>query len=78
VPPLGDPPALPGADRHVGGDRTGDGRDDIDARDRNSWRIAISKIPKQIGSGPLRPVAETELNVGYRLVVPSAEAPPTS
>jgi two-component system, OmpR family, KDP operon response regulator KdpE len=41
-----------------------------DAADRNSWRVSISKIRKQIGTGPSRPVIETELNVGYRLVVP--------
>ena len=42
-----------------------------DAADRNAWRIAISKIRKQLGAGPRRPTIETELNVGYRLVLPS-------
>jgi two-component system, OmpR family, KDP operon response regulator KdpE len=37
---------------------------------RNSWRVLISKIRKQLGSGPERPVIESELNVGYRLQLP--------
>jgi DNA-binding response OmpR family regulator len=38
-----------------------------DPMNRNSWRILISKIRKQLGAGPIRPVIESELNVGYRL-----------
>jgi two-component system KDP operon response regulator KdpE len=41
-----------------------------DDSQRNAWRIAISKIRKQLGTGPRRPQIETHLNVGYRLVVP--------
>ncbi|MFN8021929.1 MAG: response regulator transcription factor [Acidimicrobiales bacterium] len=36
--------------------------------DRNAWRISVSKIRKQLGTGPRRPLIETHLNVGYRLV----------
>jgi two-component system KDP operon response regulator KdpE len=36
----------------------------------NPWRVSISKIRKQLGVGPRRPVVETEHHVGYRLVVP--------
>jgi two-component system KDP operon response regulator KdpE len=41
---------------------------------RNPWRVTISKLRRQLGDGPSRPVIETELNVGYRLVVPGADA----
>ena len=43
--------------------------------DRNSWRILASKVRKQLGEGPLRPMIETERNVGYRLVVPATDQP---
>jgi len=38
--------------------------------ERNPWRVSISKIRKQLGVGPQRPIVHTELRVGYRLVVP--------
>ena len=38
--------------------------------ERNPWRVAISKIRKQLGTGPNRPVIHTEHRVGYRLTVP--------
>jgi len=43
------------------------------AEQRNAWRVSISKLRKQLGAGPERPRIETELNVGYRLVVPAGE-----
>ena len=39
----------------------------------NSLRVLVSKIRKQIGSGPQRPIINTELNVGYRLSLPGQE-----
>jgi len=44
---------------------------DAEPANRNSWRLLISKIRKQLGTGPDRPVIESELNVGYRLRHPS-------
>lgn len=38
--------------------------------ERNPYRVSMSKIRKQLGSGPRRPTIKTEYNVGYRLVVP--------
>src|SRR4029450_11106095 len=38
--------------------------------ERNPWRVAVSKIRKQWGGGPRRPVIHTEHRVGYRLTVP--------
>jgi len=38
--------------------------------ERNSWRVAVSKIRKQLGTGPRRPTIHTEHRVGYRLTVP--------
>jgi DNA-binding response OmpR family regulator len=43
---------------------------ETDPVNRNSWRMLVSKIRKQLGAGPRRPVIESELNVGYRLRVP--------
>ncbi|MCU1360819.1 MAG: two component transcriptional regulator, winged helix family [Ilumatobacteraceae bacterium] len=43
-----------------------------DPMNRNSWHILVSKIRKQLGTGPHRPVIESELNVGYRLRLPIA------
>jgi len=39
--------------------------------DRNGWRILVSKIRKQLGTGSERPTIVTDLNVGYRLTVPN-------
>ena len=38
--------------------------------ERNPWRVAISKIRKELGTGPHRPTIHTEHRVGYRLTVP--------
>jgi two-component system KDP operon response regulator KdpE len=36
----------------------------------NALRVLVSKLRKQLGTGPRRPVIVTELNVGYRLSLP--------
>jgi two-component system, OmpR family, KDP operon response regulator KdpE len=38
--------------------------------ERNAWRVAVSKIRTQLGTGPRRPTIHTEHRVGYRLTVP--------
>ena len=38
--------------------------------ERNPWRVSISKLRKELGTGPRRPVITTERRVGYRLIVP--------
>ena len=40
------------------------------ARHLDALRIAVSKLRKDLGSGPERPVIETAARVGYRLVAP--------
>jgi two-component system KDP operon response regulator KdpE len=47
----------------LGGSRGG-------APDANGLRIMLSKIRKQLGTGPNRPQIHTETKVGYRLVRP--------
>jgi two-component system KDP operon response regulator KdpE len=37
----------------------------------NALRMAVTRIRKQIGTGPNRPVIETAARVGYRLIAPS-------
>ncbi|MFT3853463.1 MAG: response regulator transcription factor [Ilumatobacteraceae bacterium] len=41
-----------------------------DGHNPNTWRVAVSKLRKTLGSGPDRPAIETIVNIGYRLVVP--------
>ena len=46
------------------------GSSNASSDERNPWRVAVSKIRKQLGSGPRRPTIHTEHRVGYRLTVP--------
>ena len=52
---------------------TSEGASNARHDERNPWRVAISRIRKQLGTGPRRPTIHTEHRVGYRLTVPDIE-----